>query len=268
MTTTESPPQGRIDPRIRERRIEVQREAGRRRLRVLLIVSCVLSAAGLAYLAVMSPILDVDNITISGERHVNPLTIRAAAGVHRGDHLLLLDTGSVARRVERNPWVRVAKVERDLPGTLRIVITEYKPAAYVRVTGAVMLVAASGHVIASASAAPAGTVEIRGVRRAPAPGDTLAPADAASVVPHLPALIGDQVEAVDVSGSGLALVMRGGGDIRLGNSSDLAAKAASARAVLQQLAGTPYAYIDVSTPDRAIACVKSNTSCVERAGSQ
>jgi cell division protein FtsQ len=250
---TESPPQEEIDPRIRERLIEVQREAGRRRLRILLIVSCVLSAAGIAYLVVMSPILNVDKVAITGEHHVNPMQVRSAAGVHRGDHLLLLDTGAIARRVERIPWIRAAKVERDLPGTLRITVTEYTPVAYVRVAGALMLIAGNGRVIARASGAPARAVEIRGIRRAPAAGDTVSPPDAAGIVQHLPAALAQQVVAVDVSGGGLALEMRAGGEIRLGNSSDLAAKAASAQAVLDHLAGTPYSYIDVSTPDRVIS---------------
>jgi cell division protein FtsQ len=253
-TQTEAPPeQEHIDPRIHERRLEVQREAGRRRLRVLLIVSSVLCAAGVAYLVVMSPILDVDKVAVSGQQHVNQMQVRTAAGVHRGDHLLLVDTGAIAKRVERIPWVRTAKVQRDLPGTLRITITEYVPAAYVRVTGGVMLIAANGRVIARAADAPAGAVEILGVRRAPTPGDQLAPPDAAGVVPHLPPSLARQVAAVSVTDGGFALEMRGGGEIRLGNSSALAAKAASAQAVLDHLAGTHYSYIDVSTPDRAIS---------------
>jgi cell division protein FtsQ len=254
-TDTEARPEERIDPRIRERLIEVQREAGRRRLRILLVASSVLCAAGVAYLVVMSPILDVDKVTVTGEHHVKPAQIRAAAGVHRGAHLLLVDTRAVAHRIERIPWVRAAKVDRDLPGTLRITVTEYAPVAYVRVTGGVMLIAANGHVIARAIDAPAGAVEIRGVRHVPAAGATLAPSDAANVVPRLPRALAQQVDAVDVSGSGIALELHGGGEIRLGNSSDLAAKAASAQAVLDHLAATNshYSYIDVSTPDRVIS---------------
>jgi cell division protein FtsQ len=251
VTTTELPP-ARIDPRIEERLIEVQREAGRRRLRILLVVSCVLSTVGLAYLVVMSPFLDVDRVSIAGQRHVKPAQVLAAARVHRGDHLLLLDTGAVARRIERIPWVRAAAVKRDLPGTLRVTITEYTPVASVRVGGAVVLVAANGHVIARVPRLRAGTVEIRGIRRAPV-GAVLAPLGVAGIVPRLPRALAQQVEAVDVSGSGIALELRGGGEIRLANSSDLAAKAASAQAVLDHLAGTPFSYIDVSTPDRAIS---------------
>ena len=81
----------------------------------------------------------------------------------------------------------------------------------------------------------------------------LAPVGVAGIVPRLPRALAQQVEAVDVSGTGIALELRGSGEIRLGDSSHLTAKAASAQAVLDHLAGTPFSYIDVSTPDRAIS---------------
>ena len=76
-TSPRTPP--RINPRIRERRIEVQREAGRKRLRVLLVVSSVLSAIGLAFLVVTSPVLDVDHIPVDGRA-----TCESYAGARRG----------------------------------------------------------------------------------------------------------------------------------------------------------------------------------------
>ena len=56
-----------IDPRIRERRIEVIREAGRRRLRITLVVASTIVVVGLAYLAVRSPLFDVDHIRVARE---------------------------------------------------------------------------------------------------------------------------------------------------------------------------------------------------------
>jgi cell division protein FtsQ len=252
-TQTESEAPVRIDPRIRERRIEVIRQAGRRRLRVLLVVSTVLIASGLAFLVVTSPVLDVDRIVVTGGSHVTNAEVRAASGVKTHDHLLFVDTGAVARRIERLPWVAHAAVHRDLPGTLQVAVREYVPAAYVRIAGGVMLVAADGHVIARAPAVPAHTVEVRGVRRAPTAGELLAPPDAAGVVGKLPAALAQRVDAVDVSGDGLALDMVGGGEIRLGDASDLGAKATSALAVLANLGSTRYRYIDVSIPSRPLS---------------
>ena len=242
-----------INPRIRDRLIEVRRQAGRRRLRVLLVVSSVVSAAGLAFLAVTSPVLDVDHIRVAGTEHVTAAQVRDAAGVHVHDHLLFVDTGAVARRIEKLSWVEHASVKRDLPGTLQITISEYAPTAYVRFAGGVVLVAASGHVIASAATAPPHTVEVRGVRRPPDAGGLLAPPDAAGVVTRLPRALGEQVVAVDVGRNGLALDLARGGQIRLGNTSDLDAKAASALAVLGHIGSAHFTYIDVSTPARPVS---------------
>jgi cell division protein FtsQ len=257
MTTTETPPEVeaearpriRINPRIRERRIEVQREAGRRRLRVLLVVSCVLSIAGLTFLAVTSPLLDVDRIRVDGAQHVTDAQVRAATGVHLHDHLLFVDAASVARRIETLPWIAHASVKRDFPGTLQVIVREYVPIAFVKVPDGVMLVAGNGHVIAHADTAPAGATEIRGVRAAPAAGDLLAPPVAAGLVAHLPGALRRQVTAVDVSNDNLALVLASG-QIRLGDSRDLPAKAASALAVMAHLGAQTWSYIDVSTPSR------------------
>lgn len=243
----------RINPRIRERRIEVQREAGRRRLRVVLVVTSLLSAAGLVFLTITSPLLDIDSVRVAGARHVTVAQVRAASGVHVHDHLLFVDTAAVARRLERLPWIERASVQRDLPGTLKIEVTEYKPAAFVRIKGGVMLVAANGHVIAPARAAPAHTVEVRGVRHAPGAGQLLSPPDAAGVVSRLPDALAARVAAVDVRGSDFVLALVGGGEIRLGDTSDLDAKAASAQAVLTRLGTGHFSYIDVSTPPRPVS---------------
>jgi cell division protein FtsQ len=246
-------PRLRIDPRIRERVIEVRREAGRRRLRILLVVSSVLSAAGLAFLAVTSPVLDVDRIQVTGALHVTMAQVRTASGVRTHDHLLFVDTGAAARRIEELPWIARATVKRDLPGTLKVTVVEYKAAAYVRVPGAVMLVARNGHVISKAKTAPAGAIEIRGVRQAPAAGALLAPPDAAGVVAQLPAALAQRVVAVDVHGTGIALVDRDGTQIRLGDTSNIDAKAASALAVLAYPRSRPLKYLDVSTPNRPVS---------------
>lgn len=263
MTTTETSTEtktltaanapARINPRIRERRIEVQREAGRKRLRVLLVVSSVLSAVGIAFLIVTSPLLDVDHIPVTGAQHVTAAQVRAASHITAHEHLLFVNTGAAARRIEQLPWIDHSTVKRDFPGTVSISVTEYVPVAYVRASGGVMLVAASGHVIALVPTPPAHTIEVRGVRHAPAAGELLAPTDAAGVVGRLPAALAQRVVAVDVSGNGLALELAGNGEIRLANTDDLAAKAASAEAVLDHLGVAHFAYIDVSTPDRPIS---------------
>jgi cell division protein FtsQ len=246
---TETPvPPPSMDPRIRERRIEVKRAMGRRRLRALIVVGSVIIAAGVAFLTINSPFLDVDRVQVLGTRNLTPGQVRAAARVHNHDALFFLDTRAAARRVEQLPWVEHASVQREFPSTVRIVVTEYPPVAFVRDGGDAVLLAPNGRAIARVRVPPAGAAEIRGVRRAPAVGELLSPPEAANVVAQLPRALAQQVEAVDVGGSGIALDLAGRGAIRLGSADDLEAKSAAALAVLAHNGNAPFSYIDVSTP--------------------
>jgi cell division protein FtsQ len=249
VTSTPTP----MDPRMRERRIEVQRALGRRRLRVLLVLAGVVIAAGAAFLVIDSPFLDVDRVTVRGTHALTADDIRAAARVHKHSALLFVDTGAVAHRVEQLPWVEHASVARQWPGTVRISVTEYQPVAWAHDGNRVVLFAANGRAIARVDAAPGGTTEVRGVRVLPADGQLLAPPDATRVVTQLPPDLARRVGAIDVGGNGLALVLKTGGDIRLGNADDIAAKAAAALAVLQShTTGACFQYLDVSTPSTPV----------------
>ena len=242
-----------IDPRIRERRIEVIREAGRRRLRVTLVLASAIIIVGLGYLAVQSPLLDVDHIRVIGAHRETTIAVQAQGGVHRGDPLLFVDTGKVARRIEQLPWVEHARVQRNLPGTLTITVTDYVPTAYVRApSGRVALVASTGRVIALSKLIPPMAIEIHGLHALPKAGSYLSPRGAADIVPHLPARLGALVIGIDM-GNTFALELRTGGQVRLGSLDDLAAKGESALAVIDNFKGAPFHYIDVSAPQAPVS---------------
>ncbi len=248
-TPTPGPPPVPMDPRIRERRVEVKRALGRRRLRVLIVVCSVVVVAGMAFLTVNSPFLDVDRVQVIGTRHLSAQAVRASSRVHHGDALMFLDTGAAARRVEALPWVKHAAVHREYPGTVRIVVAEYTPVAFVQDGDDFVLLAENGRVIARVAAAPPGVTKIIGVRRAPTVGELLSPPEAAGIVAQLPDALAPQVEAVNVGGAGVALELFRRGEIRLGNANDVSAKGAAALAVLADRGATPFSYVDVSTPD-------------------
>jgi cell division protein FtsQ len=238
---------------MRERRIEVRREAGRRRLRVTLVLASAFVVAGVGYLAVESPLLDVDHVRVRGARHVPVAAVRDAAAVELGAPLLRVDTGAVRRRVERLTWVAEARVVRDLPGTLRIEVREHDVVAFVRrPDGSLGALGADGRVVADVDVPPDGAVEVVGLRRAPRTGEIVSPPDAPAVVTRLPAELAARVVAIDLSGDGVSLALAGGGAVRLGTLDDLDAKASAALAVIERLAGEPFSYVDVRVPESPV----------------
>jgi cell division protein FtsQ len=259
VTTEERPAEERparpaIDPRIRERRIEVIREAGRRRLRVTLILASAIVVLGLGYLTVHSPLLDVDHIRITGAQRERTSDLVAASGVHIGAPMLWVDSGRIAHRLEQLPWVAHARVVRDFPGTIDIKVTEYVPTVFVRVApDRVALVASTGRVIAFAASPPAGAIEVTGEPTAPEVGSLLSPPGIARASLALPGRLRAEVTAITVRPS-LTLTLRNGGpQIRLGSLAEMQSKGVSALAVLDQLGGRSCQYIDVAAPQSPVS---------------
>ncbi len=238
----------RIEPRLHARRVAVLRAQGRRRLRLLLVAPAALGVAAVGWLALRSPLLDVDRITVHGTRALPGDGVRAAAGVDIGDPLVLVDGSEVERRIERVAWVREAQVHRDLPGRLRITVTERVPTVWARRdSGAIALVDGTGRVLADVAAAPA-LPELIGLARLPGAGSNVGPVAAAGLAHRLPPVLRDRTTGVVIAGGEATLRLDGGVEVRLGPPVRVAEKARTAAAVLEAAAGHPTAYVDVRVP--------------------
>ena len=66
------------------------------------------------------------------------------AGVERGQNLFAVDTAAAERRLLENPWVKQAKVGRELPGTLRVEVIERDVAATTTLDDGLYLVTPEG----------------------------------------------------------------------------------------------------------------------------
>ncbi|WP_200338881.1 cell division protein FtsQ/DivIB [Rhodovibrio sodomensis] len=88
--------------------------------------------------------LRLDQVVVSGRERTEPDAILAALGIRQGGPILGLDPASAKRRLERLPWVKTATVERRLPGTVRIDLTERAPLALWQLDGALSVIDRAG----------------------------------------------------------------------------------------------------------------------------
>jgi cell division protein FtsQ len=243
-----------IDPRIRDRRVEVLRAQGRRRLRwvIGLIALGLVLVAG--WFVIHSPLLDVERIRVTGTQQATAAEVRSAAGVHRGEAILFVDTGAVEHDVERVPWVDKARVERSLGGELAIHVTERRPAAWIRrAPDRVAVVDVRGRVLADASEPPGEFPEIAGLRTVPSPGREVVPAAVPRVLEQLPPELGLRIARIVADGDAVTLGVRDGPEVRLGLPQRVVAKGRAALAVLASTASSPPRYIDVRVPSAPVA---------------
>jgi cell division protein FtsQ len=218
---------------------------------VVVIVLAALAAA--AWAVTHSALLDVEHVRVTGTQQATAAQVRLAAGVKPGDAVLFIDTGAIARNVERVPWVDKAHVERSLGGDVDIHVTERRPAAWVRrAPDRVALVDGRGRVLADAAQPPPNLAEITGLRAVPEAGHDVAPA-AAEVLAQVPPALGLRTTRVTVGNDEVTLGLRDGPEVRLGAPRRVAEKARAALAVLTSTAATPPRYIDVRVPDAPVA---------------
>jgi len=106
---------------------------------VIGIVVVVGASAGVAWAArryvLTSPRFAVKTIAVEGVVRTSPERIAEAGGVAVGDNVLAADLESVARRIEAEPWVESASIQRKLPGTLSIQVVEHEPYVMVALGG-------------------------------------------------------------------------------------------------------------------------------------
>lgn len=244
----------RLHPKIRDRRVAVQRARGRRRLRIAGAALVLFILGGLAWLAVQSSFLDLDRVRVEGARHTEEAHVLQVAAVERGEPLLLVDRGAVAGRVERLPWVRDARVSFDLPGTLRIAVTERVPVVWTPLgegAGAA-LVDADGVVLEHREAAPEGLPELRRGSGAPAPGERIEDAgDALAVVTGAPPAVAPRVRWVSERKAEFVLALDGVQRLLFGPARDVAAKWATLESLFEQLGDEPVYQVDIRVPTAA-----------------
>ncbi len=253
MTATVRSPDGRVvvDARLRERRVEVRRNEGRRRLQRLSAAAIVVLVLAAGYGVTRSPLLAVRALRLEGASHVTEAQIRRASGIHNGLAMTDVDASAAQGRLEALPWVATARVQREWPGEVRVTVTERTPVAQAAVGSAWFLIDDTGRVLDKAATRSAGLPTVEGVTAA-VPGKTLAHADVlVPVVTRMPALVRDAVDHVSlVKGSVVQLTLVGGGVAVFGGADHLSAKYVSLTTMLDHL---PQLHdgctLDVSVPE-------------------
>ncbi|MEQ1788150.1 MAG: FtsQ-type POTRA domain-containing protein [Acidimicrobiales bacterium] len=240
-----------IDPRIRARRIEVQRGAGRRRLQRVVDLGLVLTVAAGFAIALRSPALDVDVVDVQGATHTPADLVRDTAGIAPGDQLVDVDLRAAGERIATLPWVQQVDLHRGLDGRVEVRLTERTAVAVLGTGEAAVLVDAEGRVVARLEEAPdvaVGLVRLEGVTVTAAPGAYVGAGarDALALAARLAAVPGMAMELT--IGDDLVGTLESGIDVRFGSVEQIDAKVRSLRTVLDQVDLTCAGVIDVRSP--------------------
>lgn len=248
------------ETRLRARRIAVNRQAGRRRLRRLVVLAALLLVAVglLASLGSSSFGVREADVRVSGNVYTDQLALRAAIDSVIGTPVILVDTEALEAEIEAIPWVDEASVRTDLPYGLVIDISEREPVlSYPGPDDLFRVLDGEGRVLDVIDGWPFEYLLLVGVEPPALAAGEFAPpgyVGAATLGRTLTGSILDRVSLVQVdeAGNDLVVVLDDDTEIRFGAARDLFAKLVRLETVYASGAASSAAVIDVSTDEVTI----------------
>ncbi|WP_460624668.1 cell division protein FtsQ/DivIB [Isoptericola nanjingensis] len=214
--------------------------------RVLAWVLSVVVVAGLAWVALWSPVLALERAEVSvagAGRYVDEARVREIVEAPDGTPLPRLDTVAMREQVLGLRGVKDVRIARAWPHGLAVELTPRVPVAAVPDGDRLALLDSSGVRVATRDAAP------KGLPQVDVPlDDALALQAALHVLAALPAQLAGKVEHVSAdTQDAVETVLEDGTTVRWGGSSDLPLKVEAVR-TLRKLADGART-IDVSSPE-------------------
>lgn len=212
---------------------------------------------GLAWLLFLSPVLAVDEVDVTGTRHVAAQAVQERLAPLHGVPLTRVGSGAVRELVAGVPGVAEVRMVPHPPTRVEVVVREHDARARRDGDGGVDLLLADGTVL---PAVPADRVEGEDLPTFSEDlGAAVAPqrAEAAAVLAGLPEPVAERVEGVDAAGAGQVRLSLGDGVVLVwGDADDAQLKGTVAEAFLRdERHGTGaggVAEVDVSVPTRPI----------------
>lgn len=250
--STNARPAVPINPRIRERRLAVQRDEGRRRLRIAIACTTVVVVIAAAYAAVRSPLLDVDHVTLHGASHTTLADVIEAAGFDERPPIATLDEARAAARIERLPWVDSARVSRSWPGTVEVTLLERTPVAVAHGPGEQWSVLdPTGRVLAHEATLPPGLTLVEMPKPTGPPATTVGPVARAAltIVESLPEPLAGRVPRIRIwEDDTLDLVLDDKVPVRFGPPTQVRPKLVALTTLIQKADLARVTAVDVRAP--------------------
>ncbi|HUR80456.1 MAG TPA: FtsQ-type POTRA domain-containing protein [Thermoanaerobaculia bacterium] len=197
------------------------------------------------------PSFAVRTIEIDGAVHTPPAALQQATQRYTGLNLFQIDIARVQHDLRGLGWVRRIDIEKKLPDTLRIKITERKPVAIARAGERLLYVDDEGTAFADLTPS-VGDDDLPLISDAQGSELTRSVAFLVSLRKTDAALFARVSEVWPIAPRGFALYDRELGAVVYANAEDVSAKYRNLRAVLGAEASPKIEYADLRFADRVI----------------
>ncbi|ATW25053.1 cell division protein FtsQ/DivIB [Candidatus Formimonas warabiya] len=105
-----------------------------------------------SYFFINSPFFAVSSIKVSGTKLVSVQDIVELSGLAKGQNIFKIDREKAEKKILMSPMVDDVEIERHLPGTVAVLVTERTPVALVPIAGGLIQIDVAGYILKKVSA--------------------------------------------------------------------------------------------------------------------
>lgn len=221
---------------------------------VALCLACLAAA-----LVMFTGVTDVTHVNFSGQKYVGLDYLRQASGIGEQQNLVTLPVGRIAKSLMRNPWIKKVEVQRRLPHTVNITISERVPVAMIEVAGDGYLVDGTGMVMAGCPVDQLKEISrIHGGKNPPVIGEIVSNArvmECVKILDGMPVAMRRLLALGNpYDGRGPVFICTLGFNVVYGSSKDAARKNEVMEAILTDVKNNRrrIAYVDLRVPDSPV----------------
>ena len=117
---------------------------------VLLAALTVIGLGVAAWLVFYTGVFSIERVVVEGNSQLEDGYVRAKSGIDAYKNLVTAPSGSISEKLEEEPWIESARIEKRFFHTVVINITEREPVALLDCNGAGFLIDGTGVAIAGA----------------------------------------------------------------------------------------------------------------------
>ena len=204
--------------------------------------------------------LTVQEIDVEGRHATSAEDLLQAVGIRRGDPILFFDADAARERIEKIGWVKTAAVQRILPGTILLRITERQPFARWQIDGHTVLIDHDGKVLEESV-----PEDYRELRRVVGPGAADHAGELLDMLMAEPALYERVRDAVRVRDRRWDIELDNGMTVRLPEQgADVAWRHLAIMDREQKLLDKALVSIDLRLPDRTVVRLTPEAAAARR----
>ena len=145
-----------IEDRIPKLKQTRRKKANRRLILYLMILFLLIAVV----IYLQSPLSNVGNIEVQGERHVTADEIKELANITTETNYWKVDTDSIKNNVESHKEIKSVDVNRNFPNTVQIQVEEAERIGYVQTNGEFSAILENGTKLEATSSLPGGDAPI------------------------------------------------------------------------------------------------------------